>query len=71
MRSTKPLISFGAYTLVSGYYYRPNKDSYFAAIYKFTTADHTCEGKVELMKVSDETFVDNGHAIAWAISKVQ
>lgn len=64
-------LSYGEYTLVSGYYYRPNEGCYYAAIYKFTTADHTCEGNVELVTVSEKTFEDNGHAIAWAINQVK
>ncbi|MFR7894137.1 MAG: hypothetical protein ACLU38_08750 [Dysosmobacter sp.] len=37
--------------------------------YRFTTEDHTCEGDIKLVSVSDETFIDNGHAMAWAMSK--
>ena len=43
--------------------------NYYSALYRFTTADHTCEGKVKLVTTSDEQFEDNGHAIAWAMSK--
>ena len=38
-------------------------------MYRFTTEDHTCEGDIKLVSVSDETFIDNGHAMAWAMSK--
>ena len=64
-------LTCGEYTFVAGYYYRPNKGCYYAAIYKFTTDDHTCEGKVELLEVSDETFQDNGHAIAWCLTQIK
>ena len=38
------------------------------AIYRFTTDDHTCEGEIELVSISKDTFEDNGHAIAWAMA---
>ena len=65
------VLAFGEFTLVAGYYYNPNGNDYYAAIYRFTTADHTCEGEVELVAVSAETFKDNGHAIAWAIDQTK
>ena len=63
------VITFGDRILIAGYYYQPNGECYSAAIYRFTTADHTIEGKVELVKISDESFIDNGHAIAWAMKQ--
>ena len=30
--------------------------------------NHTCEGRVELVSISEDTFEDNGHAIAWAMA---
>lgn len=63
------VLNFGCYVLAAGYYYDPNGRSYYGALYRFTTADHTCEGRIELASVSSETFADNGHAIAWAMSK--
>ena len=63
------VITFGERFLIAGYYYQPNGDCYYAAIYRFTTADHTIEGKVELVKISDDSFIDNGHAIAWAMKQ--
>ena len=62
-------LTYGDRVLVAGYYYNPNGGNYYGAIYRFTTADHTCEGEIELVSVSEETFADNGHAIAWALSK--
>ena len=65
-------LAFGNYTLVTGYYFSGmNENSYFAAIYAFTTDDHTCEGEVRLVKVSNDRFADDGHAIAWAISEAK
>ena len=63
------VITFGDRILIAGYYYNPNGRCYYGAIYRFTTADHTIEGKVELMKISDDSFADNGHAIAWAMKQ--
>ena len=62
-------LTFGNFTLVAGYYFSGmNANSYFSAIYTFTTDDHTCEGEVKLVKVSEDRFEDDGHAIAWAIT---
>jgi hypothetical protein len=62
------VLTFGNRTLVAGYFYNPNGRCYYGATYRFTTADHTCEGEVELASISEETFEDNGHAIAWAMA---
>ena len=71
MHSRGTILTFGDFTLVAGYYYNPSGRSYYGAIYRFTTADHTCEGEIELVGISDETYTDNGHAIAWAMSKAK
>ena len=61
-------LTFGDKTLMAGYYYSGRgQNSYFGAVYEFTTADHTCEGEIRLTAISDERFEDNGHAMAWAI----
>lgn len=62
------LLTFGDRVLVAGYYYNPNGRNYYGAIYRFTTTDHTCEGRIELVSISKDTFEDNGHAIAWAMA---
>ncbi len=62
------ILTFGDRILVAGYFYNPNGRCYFAATYRFTSADHTCEGRVELVSISEDTFEDNGHAIAWAMA---
>lgn len=62
------ILTFGDRILVAGYYYNPNGRSYYGAAYRFTTADHTCEGDMELVSISEDTFEDNGHAIAWAMA---
>ena len=62
-------LTFGSKTLMAGYSYQGrNQPSYFAAVYEFTTDDHTCEGSIRLAAVSDGYFEDNGHAIAWAMA---
>ena len=69
MHNGGTILTYGDFTLVAGYYYNPNGQSYYGAIYRFTTADHTCEGKIELVDIAEDTFADNGHAMAWAMSK--
>ena len=63
------VITFDDRILIAGYYYNPNGRCYYGATYRFSTADHTIEGAVKLESISDETFIDNGHAIAWAMSR--
>ena len=67
MHNNGTILTFGDRILVAGYYYNPNGRCYYGATYRFTTADHTCEGRVELVSISEDTFEDNGHAIAWAM----
>ena len=50
------ILTFDDRILVAGYYYNPNGRSYYGATYRFTTADHTCEGRVELVSISEDTF---------------
>ena len=62
-------LNFGSKVLLAGYFYSGrNANSYFGAVYEYTTDDHTCEGEIRLTAVSDEMFEDNGHAIAWAMA---
>lgn len=62
-------LNYGDKILLAGYYYNGRgKDSFFGAVYTFTTDDHSCEGEITLTAVSDEFFADNGHAIAWAMA---
>jgi len=68
MHNNGTILIFGDRILVAGYFYNPNGRSYFGATYRFATADHTCEGQVELVSISEDTFEDNGHAIAWAMA---
>ena len=62
-------LNFDDRVLLAGYYYNGrNQNSFFGAVYTFTTDDHSCEGEIRLTAVSDEFFADNGHAIAWAMA---
>lgn len=62
------VLTFDNCILVAGYSYDSNGRCYYGAIYRFTTANHTCEGPIELVGISEDTFKDDGHAIAWAKS---
>ena len=61
------ILTFDDRVLIAGYYYNPNGRCYYGATYRFTTNDHTIEGPIKLERISEETFIDNGHAIAWAM----
>ena len=63
------VITYGDRILIAGYYYNPNGRYYYGAVYRFTTADHSIEGTVKLVTISDDTFLDNGHAIAWGMAQ--
>lgn len=66
--SFSTVLNFGDHVLVAGYYYTGSGRDYYAAVYRFTTDDRTCEGRVRLVTTSEEQFEDNGHAIAWAMA---
>lgn len=62
------VVSFGDRVLLAGYFYRGRYEpSYFAAVYEYTTDDHTFEGEIAFRAVSDEFFSDNGHALQWGM----
>lgn len=62
-------LTFGDRILMSGYWYSGrDQASYFGAVYEFATDNHTIEGEIKLAAVSDQMFIDNGHAIAWALA---
>ena len=70
MNNLGTIPTFGDRILAAGYFYDPNGRSYYGAVYRFTTEDHTCEGEIKLVSVSDETFIDNGHAIALSLINI-
>ena len=62
-------LDFGNKVLLAGPYYSGRgQNSFYGAVYEYTTDDHTCEGQIRLTAVSEELFEDNGHAIAWAMA---
>ena len=62
------VLKYGDYILLAGHYFMgQGKNSYFGAIYTFTTEDKTSEGQVKQEKISTEMYADNGSAIAWCI----
>ena len=70
MRFSK-ILNFGETVLLAGYYYNgPGKPAYFAATYEYLEdGDHDCESTIGLRAVSEVEFIDDGHAIAWAMQQ--
>ena len=63
------VLTFGDKILLAGHFFNgKNKPSYFGATYEFTSDDHSCEGKIRLKAASQVEFLDDGHAISWAIA---
>ena len=64
------VLNFGDRVLLAGYYYNGlNRASFFGAVYEHLDDDFTCEGAIGLRAVSDVEFMDDGHAIAWAMQQ--
>lgn len=65
------VLNFGETVLVAGYYWNgPGQPAYFAAIYEYLDdGGHDCESTVALRAVSEVSFEDDGHAIAWAMQQ--
>ena len=61
------VINFGDKVILAAHWF-DRDDTYFGAVYDYTTKDHTCEGEVRLVKVSSARFKDNGHALQWAMN---
>lgn len=62
-------LTFGEQVLMAGYRYNGLDDNgYYGAIYGFTSDKHSCEDEIRLIKISDELFADDGHAIEWAMT---
>ena len=65
------VLEYGDRVILAGYHYNgKGADEWFSAIYTYTTKDHTIEGEIRLEEVSERCFSDNGHAIAWAFSRI-
>jgi hypothetical protein len=64
------VLRFGDKVLLAGYFYNGmNKPCYYGAVYEYLTDDTSCEGAIGLSDVSEVEFNDDGHAIAWAMSR--
>ena len=62
-------LDFGNKVLLAGHYYSGRgQNSFYGAVYEYTTDDYTCEGQIRLTAVSEAAFEDDGHAIAWAMN---
>ena len=63
------VLNFGDKILLAGHFFNGvNEPSYYGATYEYLTDDHTCEGAIGLSAVSEVEFMDDGHAIAWAMA---
>ena len=70
LESRGKVLRFGDKVLFAGYYYNGmNKPCYYGAVYEYLTDDTSCEGTIGLSDVSDVEFKDDGHAIAWAMTR--
>lgn len=62
------VLEYGDKVILASYYYNGmNQPCYFGATYEYLTDDHSCEGIIGLRAASEVEFMDNGHAIAWAM----
>ena len=65
-------LRFGDKVITADNYYNGSGNSYIAAIYEFLDDSKTnCDDFIGLAEVSLVKFGDEGHAIAWAISKIK
>ena len=63
-------LRFGDKVLLAGYSYNGmNKPCYYGAVYEYLTDDTSSEGMIGLSDVSEVEFEDDGHAIAWAMTR--
>ena len=62
-------IAFGNKTICLGYYYTHGKPGHYAAVYEFSSKSHTCEDECKLTAISENTFEDEGHTVAWGLQK--
>lgn len=61
---------YGDRVLLCGYYYSgAGQLGYFGAVYEHLDDDLSCEGSIGLRTVSEVCFMDEGHAIAWALKQ--
>ncbi len=67
------MLNFGNKVLFAGYLYNgKNKPSCFGAVYEYPeNGRHDCESTIGLCTASEVEFKDDGHAIAWAMSRTK
>ena len=64
------VLRFGDKVLLAGYFYNGmNRPCYYGAVYEYLTDDTSCEATIGLSDVSEVEFADDGHAIAWAMTR--
>ena len=64
------VLNYGDRVLLAGYYYNgKGQPNYYAAVYEHLDDDLSCEGALGLREVSEVSFADEGHAIAWALGR--
>ena len=62
------VVPFGDKVLLPiGFYNGKGKPCWAAVVYEYLTDDHTIEGTVGIREVSDVEFMDEGHALKWAM----
>ena len=64
------VLTFGDRILLAGCFYNgKGEPCYFGAVYEHLDDDISCEGTIGLRDVSEVDFYDDGHAIAWAMTR--
>ena len=68
------VIEYGDHVIMAGHYYMGGygQPNYYAAIFDYLEdgVEHDCESDMELAWLTDIEFEDKGHALKWAISKI-
>ena len=64
------VLNFGDKVLLAGYWYNgQNKPCWFGAVYEHLDDDLSCESTIGLCAASEVEYMDEGHAIAWAMKQ--
>ena len=61
------VLKYGNKAILAGMNY---KGETLAAIYESRSGHLDIESEIELIEIADQTFEDNGHAVAWAIAEM-
>ena len=64
-------IVYGDCVIIAGYYGARAEGGYWAAVYRHIDEDLSREGTLEMQFASAPEFDDDGHAIEWAINRIQ